>query len=301
MKKTLVVLAAGMGSRFGGLKQIEPVGPNGEFIIDYSIYDAIRSGFEKVVFIIKEENKEIFDKTIVNRIKNHIDICYAFQKNSDIPQGFKEPIREKPLGTAHALYCARNLIDGNFAIINADDFYGYEAFQKISQFLDKDLVSKQEKYGLVAYKAINTITDSGSVKRGICEISNGKLVKLDESKMELLDNKLFKTSFKTGKMEEIDKDTLVSMNLLGFPREFLNHIEEEFTTFLRENKDNLATSEYLMPDVLTSQIVKGKAEVEIIETKEKWFGITYREDKEKVVAAIKDMVDKGIYKNNLWS
>ena len=196
--KTLVILAAGMGSRFGGLKQIEPVGPNGEFIIDYSIYDAKRSGFEKVIFIIKEENLEVFEETIGKRIKPFIKVEYAFQKIDDLPEGYEIKDREKPLGTAHAIYCARNLIEGNFALMNADDFYGYGGIKKVSEFLDGDLdKDNKENYALIGYKLVNTITDNGSVKRGVCNIKNGKLIGLDESLIEKDEKGLVKTSFKT--------------------------------------------------------------------------------------------------------
>jgi NDP-sugar pyrophosphorylase family protein len=292
MEKTLVVLAAGMGSRFGGLKQIEPVGPNGEFIIDYSIYDAIRCGFKKVVFIIKEENHEIFEETIGKRIKPFIEVNYAFQKTEDIPSGYGVIDRVKPLGTGHALYCARSFIDGNFAIINADDFYGYGAIKKVSEFLDNELCLEKENYALIGYKVKNTITDSGSVKRGVCNISNGNLVSLDESLIEKEGNDYFRTSFKTDIKESISGDTLVSMNLLGFPKKFINHIEEEIITFLDNNKDDMSTCEYLMPDVVTKQIISNKADVKIIETDERWYGITYKDDKEFVVNAIRNMVDE---------
>lgn len=301
MDKTLVVLAAGMGSRFGGLKQIEPVGPNGEFIIDYSIYDAIRSGFNKVVFIIKEENYEIFEETIGKRIKPFINVCYAFQKLEDIPLGYEVPDRKKPLGTGHAIYCARDLIDGNFAIINADDFYGYGAIKKMAEFLDNELCLRdKEKYALVGYKAINTITDSGSVKRGVCKLNNNLLLGLDESLIEKTNLGLKRTSLKTNFEENISSDTLVSMNLLGFPKEFLGHIVDEMTGFMEDNKNDMSVCEYLIPDVITKQIETNKAEVEILETDEKWYGITYKEDKEYVVKAIREMINKGIYEEDLW-
>lgn len=302
MEKTLVIMAAGMGSRFGGLKQIEPVGPNGEFIIDYSIYDAKRCGFNKIIFIIKEENLEIFEETIGKRIRPHINVEYAFQKIDDLPEGYSFPEREKPLGTGHALYCARNLIKGNFALMNADDFYGYDAIKKVSEFLNEDLYQNdKERYCLIGYKLINTITENGSVKRGICQIKDGKLIGLDESVVEKKESKLLKTSFKDNKTVEIKSDTLVSMNLFGFPRNFIDHVVEEIIPFL-ENKDkDNEKCEYLMPDIVAKQIKDGKAEVEIIDTHEKWYGITYKEDKEDVVKAIREMIDKGIYKENLWN
>lgn len=301
MNKTLVVLAAGMGSRFGGLKQIEPLGPNGEFIIDYSIYDAIRSGFNKVVFIIKEENYNIFKETIGKRIEKQIKVEYAFQKLEDVPSNYDLKERVKPLGTAHALYSARDLINENFAIINADDFYGYNAIKIVSEFLDNDLVTDKEHYALVGYQVINTITENGSVKRGICNMNNDKLISLDESKIEKTNKGLLATSLNTNKETIIKDETLVSMNLVGFPKEFMDHIKNEFVSFLEENKENLETCEYLMPNVLTKQIKEKKADVTILETTDKWYGITYKEDKEEVIKAIKTMIDKGIYKNNLWN
>lgn len=299
--KTLVILAAGMGSRFGGLKQIEPVGPNGEFIIDYSIYDAKRCGFEKVIFIIKEENLEVFEETIGKRIKPYIDVEYAFQKIDDLPEGYKVPNRVKPLGTGHAIYCARHLIKGNFALMNADDFYGYGGIKAVSDFLDTDLnKDNKENYALVGYKLINTITDNGSVKRGICKIEDGKLIGLDESLVEKDNQGLTKTSFKTSIKERVKNDTLVSMNLMAFHHSFINHIEEEFIPFLEKNKNDMETCEYLMPDVVTKEIKENIAQVKVLETDEKWYGITYKEDKQEVVNAIKDMIQKGIYKEKLW-
>ena len=299
--KTLVILAAGMGSRFGGLKQIEPVGPNGEFIIDYSIYDAKRCGFEKVIFIIKEENLEVFEETIGKRIKPYIDVEYAFQKIDDLPEGYKVQNRVKPLGTGHAIYCARHLIKGNFALMNADDFYGYGGIKAVSDFLDTDLnKDNKENYALVGYKLINTITDNGSVKRGICKIEDGKLIGLDESLVEKDDQGLTKTSFKTSIKERVKNDTLVSMNLMAFHHNFINHIEEEFIPFLEKNKNDMETCEYLMPDVVTKEIKENIAQVKVLETDEKWYGITYKEDKQEVVNAIKDMIQKGIYKEKLW-
>lgn len=300
MNKTLVVMAAGMGSRFGGLKQIEPVGPNKEFIIDYSIYDAIKVGFSKVIFIIKEENYKIFKETIGKRIEKHIKVEYAFQKLSDIPEGYDLKNRTKPLGTAHALYAARDLIKGNFAVINADDYYGREALEKISKFLENDLVNNKEHYALIGYKVKNTITLNGSVKRGVCKIENNSLLELDESKIELVEGKIEKESLHTKKKEFISEDTLVSMNLLGFPKEFITHISNNLEKFLSANKDNLTEVEYLIPDILTKEIKDNRAIVKVIETNDKWYGITYKEDKESVVKAISDMINEGIYPNKLW-
>lgn len=300
MDKTLVVMAAGMGSRFGGLKQIEPVGPNGEFIIDYSIYDAIKVGFSKVIFIIKEENFKIFKETIGKRIEKHIKVEYAFQKLSDIPEGYDLKNRVKPLGTAHALYAARDLVKGNFAVINADDYYGRDALEKVSKFLDNNLATDKEHYALIGYKVKNTITLNGSVKRGVCNIENNSLISLDESKIELVDGKIEKESLHTKKKEFIDDNTLVSMNLLGFPKEFITHISNNLVNFLEDNKENLLEVEYLIPDILTKEIKDDKAIVEVIETTDKWYGITYKEDKKLVVNAISNMIKEGVYPSRLW-
>ncbi|MDO4369183.1 MAG: sugar phosphate nucleotidyltransferase [bacterium] len=298
--KTLVIMAAGMGSRFGGLKQIEPIGPNGEFIIDYSIYDAIRLGFQKLVFVIKEENYEIFKEKIGKKIEDKIKVCYAFQKLSDIPDGYDLGKRKKPLGTAHALYAARDFIDDSFAVINADDFYGYNSLKEISNFLDKKQIENEEIYALVGYKVINTITENGSVKRGICNIKNNKLISLEESKIEKINNTLVATPLSSEISKEIGDDTLVSMNLLGFPKEFIRHIEENLEDFLQKNIDTIEASEYLIPDVITKQIENKNAEVIVLTTDDKWYGITYKEDKKQVVESIKDMVDKGVYPNKLF-
>ena len=300
MKKTLVVMAAGMGSRFGGLKQIEPVGPNGEYIIDYSIYDAIRCGFEKVVFIIKEENFDIFKETIGNRMPSDIEIAYAFQKMDDIPIKLDLSGREKPLGTGHAIYCARDEIADNFAVINADDFYGYSSIKALSSYLDKDLTINKEHYGIVGFKLCNTVTDNGSVKRGVCFSEGNKLSYIDESLIEKVEDKYIRTSLATGIKEEVPGDIYVSMNLLGFPKNFISHLENELKLFLEKNKEDLSTKEFGIPDVIEKLLSSGIADVEIIDTNEKWYGMTYKEDKQMVVDAINTMIESGIYKENLW-
>jgi len=209
---TLLVLAAGMGSRFGGLKQIEPVGPNGEFIIDYSIKDAIEAGFNKVVFVIKEENYDVFKETIGKRIENKIKVEYAFQKNTDVPESVNIPSdRVKPLGTAHAIYSTRNIINENFATINADDFYGRDAFKKAYDFLQ---IATDKNFGLVGYRAVNTITENGSVKRGVCNITDGKLVGIDESSLEKCGDVIHCKSLVTEREYDIEFNRLVSMNML---------------------------------------------------------------------------------------
>ena len=300
MKKTLVVMAAGMGSRFGGLKQIEPVGPSGEYIIDYSIYDGIRAGFDKIVFVIREEHLDIFKETIGNRIKSDVEICYAFQKLDDLPVYCDTSMRTKPLGTGHALYAARNYIDGNFAVINADDFYGYGALKTMADFLNKDLVSDVEHYALIGYKLVNTVTENGVVKRGVCIMNNDTLRGLQECSIEWDNGVLYKTVIDSDVRQKANLDALVSMNLFGFPKEFIIHLEEEFISFIEENKNDMSSTEFSLPKAVTKQIRNGNAIVEVLETDEEWFGVTYKEDKQMVVDAINKMVESGIYKKNLW-
>lgn len=301
MKKTLLILAAGMGSRFGGLKQIEGVGPNNEFIIDYSIYDAIKAGFNKIVFIIKEENYEIFKETIGKRVEPHIETEYVFQKNDNLPEEYKELLknREKPLGTAHAILCARDKINEPFAIINADDFYGYDAYEKAIQFLENPSTNH---YGMVAYRLGNTLTPNGSAKRGVCEVDEkGELIKLTESSVTLNGDTVDvhplegKAAFRTS------KDTIASMNFLLFTPDLFQILEDRFPDFLNQNKDNLDSCEYLIPIVLNKLVEEGKKQVNVIETTSVWYGITYKEDKDLVTNAIKKLVEMGVYPQNLWS
>lgn len=297
MKKTLVIMAAGMGSRYGGLKQIESFGPNGELITDYSIYDAKRVGFDKVVFIIKEENYELFKEKIGDRVSKYIKVEYAFQKLDDVLEGYSIPSdRVKPLGTAHAIYSARNLIDSDFAVINADDFYGYDAFRVLSEALDN---ASYNEYVMVAYKVCNTITLNGSVKRGVCEVEDGYLKGIDESVIEVVDDKIRKTSMITGDVSIIDKDTLVSMNLFGFKRDFINYIVSDFKDFL-DNSD-LSSDEFFLPSVVFNCIKRGDCKVKVYSTDEKTYGVTYKEDKDDVVKGIENKIKDGVYPEKLWN
>ena len=301
MNKTLLILAAGMGSRFGGLKQLEPVGPSGEFIIDYSIYDAIRCGFNKIVFIIKKENYEIFRETIGKRIEDKIDVKYVFQELSNLPSGYSVPDnRIKPWGTAHAILCAKDVINEPFAIINADDFYGKDAYRVISEFMDKKHDGSKEEFGLVGYKVINTLTLNGTVKRGVCVLHDNHLVSLDESVIEKRDNDIYATSLVTNNEYKITNDTLVSMNMMSFTPNIFKYIEDNFKKFLDENKDNLDSCEYLIPSVLSKGINEGYCNVSVIKTNSKWVGVTYKEDKKDVVEYIKNIVEEGEYNSNLW-
>ena len=279
----LVILAAGMGSRFGGLKQIEPIDQYGNFIIDYSIYDAIEAGFDKVVFIIKEENYQIFKDTIGKRVEDKIKVEYAFQKLSLLPDGYKIPEdRVKPLGTAQAILAARDFISDKFAIINADDFYGKESFFAAAKFLKESCGAKA--YGNVAYLVTNTMTENGSVKRGVLNMDKIIATPLDESK----------------KPFEISKDTLVSMNMFCFSKSIMDYMWDRFPKFLDENKDNLLKCEYLLPTVVSDLINDGEVTVKIVPSPAVWYGITYKEDKPSVVESIKKLMDAGKYKKGLW-
>lgn len=301
MNKTLLIMAAGMGSRFGGLKQLEPVGPNGEIIIDYSIYDAIRNGFNKIVFIIKEENYDIFREKIGKKIEDKIQVEYVFQKLENLPVGYKVPEeRVKPWGTAHAILCAKNVINEPFVVINADDFYGNDAYRVISKFMEKENNSNKKEYAIVGYDVINTLTENGSVKRGICKIENGYLTSIDESSIEMKDNVIEATSLVDEKVYTVEKDTKVSMNMMSFTPDIFEYLEKNFIDFLEESKENPLKSEYLIPTVLAKGINEGYCNVSVINTTAKWTGVTYREDKESVVNYINELVENGEYPNKLW-
>lgn len=295
-KLTLVIMAGGMGSRFGGLKQIEPFGPNGEFIIDYDIYDAIRCGFNKVVFIIKEENYDVFKETIGKRIEKHIEVCYAFQSTLDVPSDYINNERVKPWGTGHAILCAKDYVNENFVVINADDYYGYDAFKVASDFIKG---KSGNNFATVCYKVKNTITKNGSVKRGVCICSNNKLDKLIESSIEVVDGEFIASPLNNEESFKIDGDTLVSMNLLCFTPGIFSILENDFEEFMKDNYESL-TKEFLIPDVLFNSLKRGICNLDVLETDSVWYGVTYKEDKEEVQNAICDMIDRDIYPSNLW-
>ena len=299
-EKTLLIMAAGMGSRFGGLKQIEPVGPNDEFIIDYSVYDAIKSGFTKVVFVIKKENEQIFKETIGSRVDKHIKVEYAFQDMNFLPEGFTKPVdREKPWGTSHAILSAKDLIHENFAIINADDFYGRDAYEVMSKFLDEE--NEKNTYCVIGYKVENTLSENGSVKRGVLKSENGLLTELIESSVEKTQNGIYATPLNGSEKFEIKNDTLVSMNMLGFNPTIFKYIESNFPKFLNENKENILKCEYLIPDTVEDAIKNDFAQVKVLSTTAQWQGVTYKEDKKLVVEEVKKLIKKGVYNNNLWN
>lgn len=299
MTKTLLILAAGLGSRFGGLKQLEPLGPSGEFIIDYSIYDAIRAGFSKVVFIIKKENEKTFKETIGKRIEKHIKTEYIYQDTTNVPSTYQELIkkRQKPLGTAHAILCAKDKIKEPFTVINADDFYGQDAFLKASDYLDK---IKKDHYGTILYQVQNTLSPTGACTRGVCEYKESHLVKITESVIENKQGKIIATPQGSNDEKEIPRDTLVSMNLLLFTPDFFQILEEEFINFLENNKHDLSKVEYQIPSVIMYSMKEKNKTIDVIPTTASWYGVTYKEDTVFTKNAISKMVEEGIYPQNLW-
>ena len=297
----LVILAAGMGSRFGGLKQIEPIDEYGNFIIDYSIYDAIEAGFDKVIFIIKEENYEIFKDTIGKRIEDKIKVEYVFQKLSLLPEGYKLPsTRVKPLGTAQAILAARNNVSDCFAIINADDFYGKESFFAAAKFLKEEC--KDNAYGNIAYLVENTMTENGSVKRGVLSTNKDHfLTHIEESSISKENGKVVARPLDERVKEfDVTKDTLVSMNLFCFKDSIMKYLWERFPRFMEDSKDNLDKCEYLLPTVVSELINEGEVTCKVVASPAVWYGITYKEDKPSVVKSIKKLVDMGEYKKGLW-
>lgn len=298
MPKTLLVMAAGMGSRFGGLKQIEPMGPNGEFLIDYSVYDAKLAGFTKIVFIIKEENYDIFKETIGKRVEPYIETEYVFQDDSNLKEKYKDlQTRVKPLGTGHAILCAKDKVKTPFAIINADDFYGREAYVVASKYLDK---IDDKHYAVVGYKIGKTLSLNGAVKRGICKEENGKLKDLIESSVEKIDDKIIAKPLDGDTEFIVEDDSLVSTNLLLFTPKIFDYLEEKLTKFLEINKNDLSKCEFLIPDVVKDAIKEDRIEVDLLSTNAIWHGVTYKEDKEEVVKAIDELIKEKVYPNKLW-
>ncbi|MFI3307621.1 MAG: sugar phosphate nucleotidyltransferase [Mycoplasmatota bacterium] len=280
---TLLILAAGLGSRFGGLKQIQPVGKNDEFIIDYSIHDAIKAGFDKIVFLIKEENEEIFKQTIGKRFENKVKIEYVFQGNQYIPDNIlKQTTREKPYGTAHAILCAKDVIDENFAIINADDFYGEEAFVLLAKNLEDNVI--------IAYEASKTMTKTGSVKRGLVNEKNGLLTDITESILEYKKDSLYACNLDKTNNRIIKENNLVSMNMIGFNVNVFDYLKTDIEKFFKE-QTNYETCEYLITDVIKGMLEK-KLYFNVIKTSSKWLGITYLQDLDYV----KEEINKLNYK-----
>ena len=299
-KPVLVIMAAGMGSRYGGLKQIDPVDPEGHIIMDFSIYDAQRAGFEEVVFVIRRENEQLFREAIGDRVSRKMKVKYAFQELSDLPEGFQVPEgRTKPWGTGHAVLSAAAVTDGPFAVINADDYYGEQAFRLIYEYLMK-MQEKDwhDRYVMVGYLLKNTLTENGSVSRGICTTSpDGYLETIVER------TKIIRTPEGAAFSEddgaswtEVDPDSIVSMNVWGFPADFMNELKERFPGFLKENLEkNPLKCEIYLPFVVNDLMKEGKARVQVLTTPDLWHGITYHQDKADFEQAVQELKNKGVY------
>lgn len=303
-KPVLVIMAAGMGSRYGGLKQIDPIDEQGHIIMDYSIFDARRAGFEKVVFIIKKENEADFKEAIGNRIEAVMDVEYVFQNIHNIPQGYEVPEgRVKPWGTAHAVLSAIGVIDGPFAVINADDYYGRDAFQKIYDYLSSHQDDEKYRYTMVGYQLENTLTENGYVSRGVCNINDaGELVSVTErTRIEKKGDGAAYTEDNGETWTVLPKGSIVSMNMWGFTASFLQEIENGFAAFLEEGlRSNPMKCEYYLPAVVSKLLAEDKATVKVLASADKWYGITYKEDKPMVVEAIKKFKEMGLYPDKFW-
>ena len=304
-KPVLVVMAAGMGSRYGGLKQIDPVGGHGQLIIDYSIYDAHRAGFDTVIFVIKRQIEDSFKAAIGDRLSQVMDVRYAYQELDDLPAGYAVPEgRVKPWGTAHAILAARDLIDGPFAVINADDCYGPEGFRAIYDYLEghPDRPGCYE-YAMVGYLLGNTVTEHGHVARGVCEEDgDGYLLRVTERTRIEPDGADARYTEDEGKSwHHLAGDTIVSMNLWGFSRSFVDEAWARFPAFLdRTLAENPLKGEYFLPGVVTQLLEEGKARVKVLRSHDKWYGVTYQEDKPAVMAALADKTARGLYPDELW-
>lgn len=301
---TLVVMAAGMGSRYGGLKQIDPIDAHGNLIIDFSIYDAVKAGFKKVVFVIKHQIEADFKESIGDRISEFVDVEYVYQELDKLPEGYSVPAdRVKPWGTAHAILCCKDVIDGPFAVINSDDYYGPTAYKVLYDHLVNG--EKSDKYGiaLVGYRLHNTLTDKGSVARGICEVENGKLKKINERTSIEMDGDNAKYTEDGGKtFVALSGDSVASMNMWGFGKDYLDELAKRFPAFLdKALVENPLKGEFFLPMTVDDMLQEGIASVDVLTTPDKWYGVTYAEDKPKVTAGIQSLKDKGIYPEILWT
>ncbi|MCR5266935.1 MAG: nucleotidyltransferase [Lachnospiraceae bacterium] len=301
---TLVIMAAGMGSRYGGLKQIDPIDPQGNKIIDFSIYDAVRAGFQKIVFVIKKENEADFRSCVSDRIGDKAEILYAYQQIDALPAGFTVPAgRVKPWGTAHAVLSAAPLIDGPFAVINADDFYGRHAFTLIHDFLTTHVDGEKYSYAMVGYALNKTLTENGTVSRGICGIdANGFLTDIVERTAIMQTESGIVYTDENGNAHPLPKDATVSMNLWGFTNSLLTEIRTRFETFLREEVPlNPLKAECYLPFVVNELLGEGKAQVTVLKSEDQWFGVTYQEDKPFVMESIRKLKQEGVYPKDLWT
>ena len=303
-KTTLVIMAAGIGSRFGGgIKQLEPVGPGGEIIMDYSIHDALEAGFDKVVFIIRKDLEKDFKEIIGSRIEKIVDVEYAFQELDNLPEGFEKPAdRTKPWGTGQAVLSVKGLVDGPFLVINADDYYGKEGFRKIHDYMVNEMDEKAEVYDLCmgGFMLVNTLSDNGGVTRGVCKVGeDGYLETVTETYDIQREGDGLKASDEQGNPVSVAIDCPVSMNMWGLPVSFLDELEKGFPEFLSNIREGDIKSEYLLPKIIDKLEEQGKARVKVLETPDKWFGVTYKEDKQAVVDSLRALIAKGVYPERL--
>lgn len=300
MKPTLFVLAAGMGSRYGGLKQLDGLGPSGETIMDYSIFDALRGGFGKVVFVIRESFDKDFRDKIISKYVNKIPVEVVYQELNNLPEGFTvNPERTKPWGTNHAVLMGKDAINEPFAVINADDFYGRESFAILADYLSK-LEGKSDEYCMVGYRVGNTLSESGTVARGVCEKNADELLTgvVERTEIERRDGEV-KFKDENGKWVAIPDNTPVSMNMWGFTPDYFQHSESYFVDFLKANAQNIK-AEYFIPLMVNHLIVNKVSTVKVLDTPSKWFGVTYADDRQSVVDKLKSLVDSGEYPTPLW-
>ncbi len=301
MKPTLLVLAAGMGSRYGGLKQLDPMGPHGEVVLDYSVYDAIRAGFGKVVFIIRRDFEEVFKEKVGSRFADKIEVDYAFQALDDLPEGYTVPEgREKPWGTAHALRAARDVVKEPFAVVNADDFYGADAFVQAAKFLSSTVDEPNKAhYGMIGYPLKNTLSDHGDVNRGICSIKGGLLDGVEEFvKIQGDEDGVVRGNNLNGDRLPVDPEELVSMNFWLFSPSFIELTEAHFVQFMKEHGSELK-SECFIPTVMDALIRADRADCQVLPTTSSWFGVTYPDDKPMVVEGINKLIQEGVYPEKL--
>lgn len=302
MKPTLLILAAGMGSRYGGLKQIDQIGPSGEAIIDYSIYDAIRAGFEKVTFIIRKNIEKEFREVFENKLRGKIETEFIFQELEMVPEGISySPERVKPWGTAHAVWVARDFIREPFVVINADDFYGAGSYQVMADHFMKDDIVSTSNYSMVGYQVRHTLSDFGSVTRGVCESSDGEFMNAVVERTEIVKEgeKIYFNDDKEGKVA-LSGDELVSMNFWGFTPAIFDQFERAFSAFIKKNAGKLK-KELFIPKVINDLVAQKQASVRILPSRDQWFGVTYREDKPLAIENIHRLVEQGVYPDNLWS
>ena len=306
MKTTLVIMAAGIGSRFGGgIKQLEPVGPGGEIIMDYSIHDALEAGFEKVVFIIRKDLEKDFKEIIGNRIERIAEVAYAYQELADLPEGFTLPEgRTKPWGTGQAVLSIKGLVDGPFAVINSDDYYGKECFKNMHRYMTEEMDTERKIYDICmsGFILANTLSENGTVTRGVCqENPDGTLKEVAETYQIRMTPEGLAGADESGARIALDASQPVSMNMWGLPASFLDELERGFPEFLASVPDGDIKKEYLLPRIIDKLIKSGQATVKILNTPDKWFGVTYKEDKEQVVNAIRGLIEAGVYKEKLFS